>query len=103
MPPICRVPMIALDFLSPDRLFTGRFGESMVMTMSTVEFDRIGCAPAGRISPPAAIAAAMLRRGFIGKALRYGAGASIAMLLLVTALVLRFAHMLWTMPGALLG
>jgi hypothetical protein len=80
----------------------------MVMTMSTIELDRIDSTLAGRTSPPAGIAAAdsppgMLRRGFVGRALQVGAGASIAVLLLVVALILRFAHMLSTMPGALLG
>jgi hypothetical protein len=76
---------------------------SMVMTMSTVEFDRIGSTLAGRISPPAGTAATTSRRGLIGRALRAGAGASIAVLLVVVALILRVAHMLWVMPGALLG
>jgi hypothetical protein len=66
----------------------------MVMTMSTVELDRIGFTLAGRISPPAGIAAATPGRGFIGRALRGGAGASIAVLLLAASLILRFAHML---------
>jgi hypothetical protein len=103
MPPICRLPMIALDFLSPIAFLSGRFGETMVMTMSTVEFDRIGFTPAGRISPPAGAAAATPRPGFIGRALQAGAGASIAVLLVVVVLILRFAHMLSAMPGALLG
>ena len=72
------------------------------MTMSTVEFDRIGFTLAERIQSPTGIAAATPGPASpAGR--RAGAGASIAVLLVVVALVLRFAHMLSSMPGALLG